>query len=78
MTGTDGGPGGRAPGNPAVPGLGPLGLLRLPRTILFGPGQRAAIGGVVADIGRTALICTDRRLAGSAELAGVVSALAAA
>jgi alcohol dehydrogenase len=61
-----------------VPGLASLGLLRLPRTILFGPGQRAAIGGVVADIGRTALICTDRRLGGSAELAEVVSALTAA
>lgn len=46
-----------------------LGVLRLPRTVLFGPGQRHAVAEAVAGLGRTALICTDRRLAASPELA---------
>jgi alcohol dehydrogenase class IV len=52
-----------------------FGLLRLPRTVLFGPGQRRAVGPIVAEIGRSVLICTDERLAGSPELAEIVAAL---
>lgn len=54
---------------------GALGLLRMPRVVLFGEGQRHAVGQVVAGLGRAALICTDSRLAASTELSGIVSSL---
>jgi len=38
-----------------------FGALRLPRSILFGRGQRRAIGAATAGIGRRALLCTDAR-----------------
>ena len=38
--------------------------LRLPREILFGAGQRHALGTVAARLGTRALVCTDARLAG--------------
>lgn len=37
--------------------------LRLPREVLFGAGQRHAIGKVAAGLGKRALVCTDARLA---------------
>ena len=37
--------------------------LRLPREILFGAGQRHALGEVAARLGTRALVCTDARLA---------------
>ena len=37
--------------------------LRLPREILFGAGQRHALGAVAARLGTRALVCTDARLA---------------
>jgi alcohol dehydrogenase class IV len=40
-------------------------VLRLPREILFGEGQAAAIGAVAARLGSKALICTDARFAAS-------------
>lgn len=40
-------------------------VLRLPREILFGAGQVAAIGQVAARLGSKALICTDARFAAS-------------
>jgi alcohol dehydrogenase class IV len=40
-------------------------ILRLPREILFGAGQVAAIGKVAARLGSKALICTDTRFAAS-------------
>ena len=40
-----------------------FGALRLPATVLFGSGQRAAIGMMAAGIGKRALICTDARMA---------------
>ena len=40
-------------------------LLRMPRQVLFGPGQRASVGDVTAALGTRAFICTDRRLAES-------------
>ena len=52
-----------------------LGLLRLPRAVLFGAGQRYAVGPAVAGLGRTALVCTDSRLAASEELAAIVRAI---
>ncbi|MGY1917395.1 iron-containing alcohol dehydrogenase [Pseudomonas tolaasii] len=39
-----------------------FGLTRAPRAILFGNGQRHALGQVTAQIGKRALICTDERL----------------
>lgn len=39
-----------------------FGLTRAPRAILFGDGQRKALGSVTAQIGKRALICTDERL----------------
>lgn len=40
--------------------------LRLPREILFGKGQRAALGAVAGRLGSRALVCTDERFAGTA------------
>lgn len=59
-------------GIPAVP---PLGLVRLPRTILFGAGQRRAIGEAVAPLGKSVLVCTDARLGADPVLAEVVTSL---
>ena len=36
-----------------------FGALRLPRSILFGRGQRRALGSAAAKIGKRALLCTD-------------------
>lgn len=44
------------------------GLLRLPRTILFGAGQRHAVGRAVREHGERVLVCTDERFAGTAEM----------
>jgi alcohol dehydrogenase len=54
---------------------GAFGVLRLPRAVLFGPGQRHAVAGAVAGLGRSALICTDRRLAAGPELQEMVGDL---
>jgi alcohol dehydrogenase len=53
-----------------------MGLLRLPRKVVFGAGQRHAIGAIVSEIGRSALICTDQRLAASPEFAQMLASLA--
>ena len=39
--------------------------LRLPGEILFGKGQRHALPAVAGKLGKTALICTDERFAGT-------------
>jgi alcohol dehydrogenase len=52
-----------------------FGLLRLPRTILFGAGQRAAVGETVRPLGRSVLVCTDARLGGAPVLSEVVTSL---
>ena len=39
-----------------------FGLMRLPRSVTFGCGQRRAVGNMAAEIGRRALVCTDQRL----------------
>jgi len=52
-----------------------LGLLRQPRAVYFGPGQRAQLPNIVATLGRNALICTDERMATTTEFADIVSAL---
>ena len=44
-----------------------FGALRLPASVIFGSGQRAAIGMMTAQIGKRALICTDARLGNDAQ-----------
>jgi alcohol dehydrogenase len=53
-----------------------FGVLRAPRTTLFGPGQRFALGQVAASIGNRALICTDERFASSEDMAQILDKLA--
>jgi alcohol dehydrogenase len=52
-----------------------IGVLRLPATLLTGPGQRQAIGRVTAELARSVLICTDSRLGNSSDLDQMVSDL---
>jgi alcohol dehydrogenase class IV len=58
--------------------IGTLGVLRLPRTVLFGSGQRHALGTTAAGLGSNALICTDARLARSPQLTEILASLTAA
>ena len=51
--------------------------LRLPREILFGKGQRAALGRVAARLGTRALVCTDARMSGSPVFQAMVADLEA-
>lgn len=52
-----------------------FGVLRAPRTVLFGAGQRFALGQVAAGIGKRALICTDERFAASSDMADLLDNL---
>jgi alcohol dehydrogenase len=52
-----------------------FGAMRLPRSVLLGSGQRAAIGSIAAQIGRRALICTDARLGVDAQFHAVLADL---
>lgn len=52
-----------------------FGAMRLPRCVLFGSGQRHAIGAVAAQFGERALICTDSRLGSDTDLLAMVSDL---
>jgi alcohol dehydrogenase class IV len=52
-----------------------LGLLRQPSTVLFGPGQRAQLPNLVRDVGSRALVCTDERMAASAEYAQIIESM---
>lgn len=45
-----------------------FGVMRAPHAIVFGNGQRHALGQILARIGRRALICTDARFVGSAPM----------
>lgn len=54
-----------------------FGALRLPRSILFGRGQRAALGSAVSRVGRHALLCTDARQAAQPEFAAMLADLSA-
>ncbi len=53
------------------------GFLRSPRAILFGDGQRRALGSVARSLGRRALVCTDARLAGEPLFEGMCNDLRA-
>lgn len=52
-----------------------LGLLRQPRTVLFGPGQRRQLPHLVTPLGSTVLICTDERMATTDEFREVRASL---
>ena len=54
-----------------------FGALRLPRSILFGRGQRAALGSITARVGKRALLCTDERQASQPEFTTMLADLAA-
>ncbi|XAH26248.1 iron-containing alcohol dehydrogenase [Xylophilus sp. GW821-FHT01B05] len=49
--------------------------MRAPRNVLFGDGQRFAVGSVAAAIGRRALVCTDERFAASAPMQEILDSL---
>lgn len=55
-----------------------FGILRAPRELLFGAGQRHALGSVAATLGRRALIVTDTRLAADDDFRALVGLLEAA
>lgn len=52
-----------------------FGALRLPRSILFGRGQRHALGSAAGRIGKRALLCTDPRQGAQPEFAAIVADL---
>jgi alcohol dehydrogenase class IV len=52
-----------------------FGALRLPRSVLFGSGQRAAIGSIAAQVGRRALVCTDARLSADTQFRAILADL---
>ena len=52
-----------------------LGVLRGPRQVLFGAGQRHALGTVVSALGSRALVCTDARFGATPEFAHLVRLL---
>jgi alcohol dehydrogenase class IV len=53
-------------------------VLRLPREILFGVGQRHALASVAGRTGRRALVCTDARFAATPVFVEMITALEAA
>lgn len=55
-----------------------LGVLRGPHQVLFGSGQRHALGTVTAALGSRALVVTDARFGATAEFADLVAQLEAA
>lgn len=52
-----------------------LGLLRQPREVIFGPGQRRMVAPHVAAMATHALICTDERMATTPECVDIVEQL---
>jgi len=53
-----------------------FGVMRAPRELIFGDGQRRALGKVAARIGKRALICTDQRFAASQPMNEILDDLA--
>lgn len=52
-----------------------LGLVRQPKTVLFGPGQRRQLGRYARGLGSSALIVTDERMATTPEFKAMVDDL---
>lgn len=46
---------------------GNFGIMRLPRSVVFGSGRRDSLGSVAHDLGRRAFVCTDARLSTDAD-----------
>jgi alcohol dehydrogenase class IV len=55
-----------------------FGTIRAPRELIFGPGQRKALGAVAKRLGRRALVVTDSRMATDGEFLDMVADLEAA
>ncbi|PJE31102.1 Alcohol dehydrogenase, class IV [Pseudooceanicola antarcticus] len=55
-----------------------FGTIRAPRELIFGSGQRDALGKVAAKLGKRALVVTDERLEGDAAFRAMVAQLEAA
>ena len=55
-----------------------LGLVRQPRTVFFGPGQRRQLGRIAAGVAQHALIVTDGRMATTAEFKAMAADVAGA
>lgn len=53
-----------------------FGAMRLPRSVLFGSGQRQAIAAVAAQFGQRVLVCTDARLGSDADFKAIIGDLA--
>ncbi|OWT71391.1 MULTISPECIES: iron-containing alcohol dehydrogenase [unclassified Achromobacter] len=53
-----------------------IGVMRAPRSVLFGAGQRRALGKTLSAIGKRVLICTDKRFASSGDMLGILDDLA--
>jgi alcohol dehydrogenase class IV len=58
-----------------VQDIGSYAVMRLPREILFGEGQVAAISAVAARLASKVLICTDARFAGTETFAAIQQSL---
>lgn len=54
-----------------------LGLVRQPKTVIFGPGQRNQLGYLAASIARSVLVVTDSRMAESPQFAAMMNDLKA-
>lgn len=52
-----------------------FGAMRLPRSVLFGSGQRQALPAVARQLGQRVLICTDPRLGADREIQLLTSGL---
>ena len=52
-----------------------LGILRQPKTVIFGPGERRQLPWVIADIARHVLVVTDSRMADVVEFKEIVAAI---
>lgn len=52
-----------------------FGAMRLPRSVLFGSGQRRALAAVAQQFGQRVLICTDPRLGADSEIRTLVADL---
>src|ERR1700754_5228742 len=50
-----------------------FGALRLPASVVFGSGQRDALGMMAAQIGSRALVCTDARMGGDAQFKAIIA-----
>jgi len=54
-----------------------FGVTRAPRSIVFGLGQRGALGRAAAQVGRAAFVCTDQRLSAEPVFAAMMDDLKA-